>query len=154
MTPRGPSGKPARLLRGAGRHSPRDIWLFAQAFFLLGLARLAINTLRFETVTGRLGPAGVETPADSPPEHLAEARRVGWAVRSASRYTPWRSSCFPQAIAAKTLLRRRGIGSTLYLGAAFKARSVLEAHAWLRCGPVYVTGGAGHSYFGILAKFG
>jgi hypothetical protein len=56
-------------------------------------------------------------------------------------------------VAAKILLRRSGIASTLYLGAAFKARSTLEAHAWLRCGPLYVTGGAGHLRYGTVASF-
>jgi hypothetical protein len=132
----------------------RDQELFIQAYILLGLARLAINTVKFETLLRRLGASGFETPAEVPLAHLVEARRIAWAVRSASRYTPWKSNCFPQAIAAKFLLRRRGIGSTLYLGAAFKARTELEAHAWLRCGPLYITGGAGYTHFGTVGIFG
>ena len=129
-------------------------WLFVQAYLLLGVARLRINTVKFERLVRSLGVSGLETPADESPERLQEARRVAWAVRTASRYTPWQSNCFPQAIAARTLLRRKGIPSTLYLGAAFKARTELEAHAWLRCGPVYVTGGAGQLHFGTVGIFG
>lgn len=132
----------------------RDQWLFVEAYTLLGIARLAINTLPFPALVKRLGVSKSETPAEVPIPHLLEARRIGWAVRSASKYTPWKSNCFPQAIAAKYLLRRKGIGSTLYLGAAFKARTELEAHAWLRCGPYYVTGGAGHVHFGTVGIFG
>ncbi len=132
----------------------RDLALFVQAYCLLGLARLAIDTLKFETLVNRLGAPGFETPPEAPLWHLTEARRIAWAVHSASRYTPWKSNCFPQAMAAKYLLRQRGIRSTLYLGAAFKARTELEAHAWLRCGPLYVTGGAGHIHFGTLGIFG
>jgi hypothetical protein len=132
----------------------QERWLFVQAYCLLGVARLRIDTTKFETLSRSLGTAGHETPREETPEHLREARRVAWAVRSASRFTPWKSNCFPQAITAKILLRRKGIASTLYLGAAFKARSELEAHAWLRCGPLYVTGGAGHRHFGTLGIFG
>lgn len=88
-------------------------------------------------------------------EELAAARRIAWAIHRVSPYTPWESNCFPQALTAKLLLRRRGIPSTLYLGAAFKEdRSGMEAHAWLRCGPMYVTGGKGDEKFGTVGVFG
>ncbi|MBI1801543.1 MAG: lasso peptide biosynthesis B2 protein, partial [Chloroflexi bacterium] len=130
------------------RHPRQDQWLFVQVYILLGLARLAINTVPFRRLAEHLGAPLVESPAEVPIPHLVEARRIAWAVRSASLYTPWQSNCFTQAVAAKYLLRRRGITSTLYLGAAFKARTELEAHAWLRCGPFCVTGDAGHLHFG------
>jgi hypothetical protein len=154
MTPVPAAAPVLPRLRSFVRRPWRDQWLFIQAYFLLGLARLAINTVKFETLVSRLGVSGFETPAEVPLAHLNEARRIAWAVRSASRYTPWKSNCFPQAIAAKFLLRQRGIRSTLYLGAAFKARTELEAHAWLRCGSLYVTGGPGHNHFGTVGIFG
>lgn len=132
----------------------RDKWLFVRVYLLLGLSRLAIICLPFSTLAKHLGTPSVESPTQIPPPHLEEARRIAWAVHSASRYTPWKSNCFPQAIAAKYLLQRRGIASTLYLGAAFKQRTELEAHAWLRCGNLYVTGGKGHRHFGTLGIFG
>ena len=130
-----------------------DIGLLGLAYLYLGLARLAINLLPFKGLVKRLGTPELETPAQIAPEQALQARRVAWAVNRASRYTPWKSNCFPQAIAAKILLRQRGIPSTLYLGAAFKARSELEAHAWLRCGPIYVTGGQGQRHFGVLGIY-
>lgn len=132
----------------------QDQWLYFQTYILLGLARLAINIVPFSRLVKHLGPSMVESPMEVPVAHLREARRIAWMVRSASRYTPWKSNCFPQAIAAKYLLHRRGINSTLYLGAAFKARTELEAHAWLRCGQLYVTGGAGDRHFGTVGIFG
>jgi hypothetical protein len=154
MTPATASGPVLPRICRFLRRPWRDRGLLFQAFIFLGLARLAINTMKFETLVTRLGASGFETPAEAPLAHLDEARRIAWAVRSASRYTPWKSNCFPQAIAAKFLLRQRGIRTTLYLGAAFKARTELEAHAWLRCGPLYVTGGPGHNHFGTLGIFG
>lgn len=154
MTPVPASRPLLQRVRHFLRRPWRDQWLFVQTYILLGLARLAINTVPFPRLTKYLGTPLLESPAEAPLPHLLEARRIAWAVRAASRYTPWKSSCFPQAIAAKVLLRRRGIASTLYLGAAFKARTELEAHAWLRCGPLYVTGGAGHVHFGTVGIFG
>ena len=111
---------PWRKIRNFARRPLRDQWLFARAYILLGIARLAIKTVTFERLARTLGESRVETSSEAPIPHVLEARRVGRAVRSASRYTPWKSNCFPQAITAKYLLRGRGISSTLYLGAAFK----------------------------------
>ena len=71
----------------------------------------------------------------------SRAYRIGWAVRTMSRRTPWNSNCLAQAIAAKRMLRRRGTACTLYLGLAKDAHDELAAHAWLRCGNRVLTGG-------------
>jgi hypothetical protein len=147
-----PSPLQQRLLNFL-RRPWRDQWLFVQTYILLGLARLTINTLPFPRLVKHLGTHMAESPAEVSLPHLREAQRIAWAVRTASRYTPWKSNCFPQAIAAKYLLRQRGIASTLYLGAAFKARTELEAHAWLRCGPFYITGSAQRFHFGTVGIF-
>lgn len=142
-------------LRTLLRRPWADKWLLLQAYLLLGLTRLAILTLSFRRLARALGPLQTETPADIPAEHLAAARRIAWAIHRAGPYTPWTSNCFPQAITGKILLRRRGIPSTLYLGVAFKEdKSELEAHAWLRCGSLYVTGGKGDEKFGVVGVFG
>mgnify|MGYP002628042600 CR=1 FL=1 len=157
--PRRPRSLSARL--GNLLHRPwADKWLLVQVFVLLGVTRLAINTLSFPRLARHFGPHKVETPADAPPEHLAAARRIAWAIRRVSPFTPWKSNCFPQALTAKILLRRGDVPSTLYLGAAFKrdevtgTQSGMEAHAWLRCGPLYVTGGKGDEKFGTVGVFG
>lgn len=132
-----------------------DKWLLAQAYFLLGVTRLAILTLSFRRLARFLGPLQMETPSEISTDELAAARRIAWAISRTSPYTPWTSNCFPQALTAKLLLRRRGIPSTLYLGAAFAAdKSKLEAHAWLRCGALYVTGGKGDEKYGVVGVFG
>jgi Transglutaminase-like superfamily len=136
------------------RYPLKDQLLFLEVYLLLGLMRLAIKTVKFERLASYFGPAKVESPVEVPGSHLQRAIRIGWAVRKISHFTPWKSNCFPQALAAKLLLRWYGIPSTLYLGAAFKTRTEMEAHAWLRCGNVYVTGGAGHQHFGIVGIFG
>jgi hypothetical protein len=138
-----------------------DRWLLVQVFAMLGLARLTLRVLPFRRLAQHLGPLQGETPLDAPSDHLVQARRVALAIARVSPYTPWESNCFPQALTAKFWLRRRGIPTTLYLGVALNKsetagshRPEMEAHAWLRCGPLLVTGGRGHERFTVTARFG
>ena len=84
-----------------------DRWLLAQIFVLLGVARLALRLVPFRRLAHHLGPLQVETPADAPPDHLAQARRVGLALARVSPYTPWTSNCFPQALLAGVACREQ-----------------------------------------------
>lgn len=130
-----------------------DKWLFLQAYFGLGLAYLAIHTIPFRWLSPCFGQPMTESTRQVTPEQVRLIRRVAWAVQRASELTPWPSVCFPQAVTAKMLLRQRGLSSTLYFGAAFDEARDLNAHAWLRCGPLYVTGGPGRRQFGVVASF-
>ncbi len=140
----------------------QDRWLLAESYVLLGLARLAINLVPLRRLAPWFGSQSQETPAEITPANLHEAERIAWAVRTASHHTPWQSNCYPQAFTAKLLLRRKQIPSTLYLGAALHpntagqtvATPAMTAHAWLRCGPLYVTGGRGQDTYTVLAVFG
>ena len=139
-----------------------DRWLLAETFVLLGLTRLAINVVPLRRLAPWFGSQSQETPAEISPVQMHEAERIAWAVRTVSPHTPWQSNCYPQAFTAKLLLRRKQIPSTLYLGAALRptgpgqaaAAPAMTAHAWLRCGPVYVTGGRGQDTYTILTVFG
>ncbi len=108
-----------------------------EASLLLGLARLAILFLPFSRIARWLGVHMAETAAVQPPDVIALSRRVQHAVETAAAHLPWQSVCLPQAIAAKTMLGRRGVPCTLYLGVL---HSGMEAHAWVRVGEVVVTG--------------
>lgn len=151
-----------RRLTKLQRLSWQDRWLLAQTYLLLGLARLAINLVPLRRLASWFGTQSQETPVEIAPAQIREAERIAWAVRTVCPHTPWQSNCYPQAFAAKLLLRRKQIPSTLYLGAAIRhdpagqpaATPALTAHAWLRCGPMYVTGGRGHDTYAVLAAFG
>ena len=58
----------------------------------------------------------------------------------AARHVPFRAVCLPQAIAAKAMLRRRGINSVLHFGVAKRSDQSLDAHAWLDAAGIAVTG--------------
>lgn len=66
--------------------------------------------------------------------------------------TPWESKCLVRAWTAVTLLKEKEIPCTLYLGVGKDEAGKMVAHAWVRCGKNYVTGGNGEGY-GVVAKF-
>ena len=130
-----------------------------EAVVWLGLARAAILALPFRWLARHLGQHMLESPQggnddndDNPTSH-PQLMRVSWAVQGMSRYTPWESACLAQAVAAKAMLRRRGITSTLYLGLTKDAQAALVAHAWLRSGSVILTGGQDSSRYTVVATF-
>ena len=81
------------------------------------------------------------------------AADVGWAVTRAARYVPFRAVCLPQAMAARLMLARRGITSTMHFGAARGEDRPLDAHAWLDAAGVEVTGYPVANRFAEIACF-
>ncbi len=138
--------------RKAVQLSWQDRWLLLEAFVRLGLVRAAIVAVPCRLVLARVGAPQTETTHEDDPAAVETARRVAWALGAASRRAPWRCKCLEQAIAGKMILRSRGIATTLYLGVA--RREALEAHAWLRCGSVLVSGDVGVSKFSVVSTFG
>ena len=65
---------------------------------------------------------------------------IGWAVSRIGAYFPRSAMCLAQGLAARAMLRRRGIGSVLHVGVARSQAEEFEAHAWLEAVGVEVTG--------------
>lgn len=132
--------------------------LFVRAFGRLGSVRLALRRTSFRDMIRGLGvhPGQVAAPQLAPAD-LRRAEEVGWAVRAASRYTPWRSSCLVQVLAAQQLLREQEIPGAFYIGAASGEKGAgtvgLEAHAWLKCGERFITGESGHQRYTVVSTF-
>ena len=134
------------------RLSWQDRLLLFEAFFCLAIAGVAIALLPFRYV-GVLAalPAFRPKPPDS--ERLIKVRRVRWAVVTTARQVPWNALCFQQGLAAQFMLRRRGVPSVLYYGAAQDNQSGLFAHVWVRDGDVDVIGGKNASRFAVMTTF-
>jgi hypothetical protein len=126
-----------KLVRFA-RLDGADQWLLMRASVWLGVARLRLALTSFHQLSERLSNDAPDTCADPDPDFLL---RVGVAVRAAANNVPWRSDCFPQAIAARMLLKRRGHASTIHLGVEKCGEGSIAGHAWLTCGDVVVVGG-------------
>jgi hypothetical protein len=132
----------------------RDKALVFEALAWLGFMRLAVLTIPFKRVSTWLGQEGASTPETSPPQPQAQtALRVARAIRSIQPFTPWDSNCLAQALAARQMLRRRGLACTTYLGATIEVQKGIVAHAWLRCGPWILTGAKGHKGYKVVATF-
>lgn len=62
------------------------------------------------------------------------------SIELAERYFPRRPNCLTKALAARALLSLTGRESRLWFGAGRPGRGVFEAHAWLECEGLVVTG--------------
>jgi hypothetical protein len=129
--------------------------LLVEAYWQLGLVRVSILIRSFNAIAPSLGRQGVEPTIDIAPQLSSQADMIGWAVRAAARRTPWRSNCLAQAIAAKRMLKKRGIPSTLFLGVKKNAEEngPMKAHAWLQCGKQILTGKKLHGTFTVISMF-
>ena len=115
-----------------------DKWLLLRAMGWLAVARLMLIVLPFERLAARLSAKGDASPEEPNPEYL---ERISFAVQAAANNVPWRSDCFPQAIAARMLLKRRGHESTIHLGVEKTSPDAIAGHAWVTCGDVVIVGG-------------
>jgi hypothetical protein len=134
------------------RLSWRDRLLFVRAIVWLTLAGLTLTVLPFRYV-GLLAGRPTRQPRPSDQECLTQIRRARWAIITVARRMPWRAACFHQGLAAQFMLRRQGIPSVLYYGAAQDERGSLSAHVWVRDGDVDVIGGEVASQYAELATF-
>jgi hypothetical protein len=119
--------------------------LVVEAVICLLLSRLALIFIPFPRLARRLGtfvPPGDRRVSPPPPsqENVRTAEDIGWAVTRSARYVPFKAVCLPQAMAARVMLKRRGVSSVLHFGAGKGEDKPLEAHAWLDAAGVEVTG--------------
>ena len=103
----------------------------------LFVARVQLAITPFDQLAYKLSS---ETNGDGEVADPDWLQRVSFAIRAAANNVPWRSDCFPQAIAARAMLKSRGYASTIHLGVEKAGEGELAAHAWLTCGETVVTG--------------
>src|SRR2546423_1647912 len=108
----------------------RDRLLLLEAILTLGIARSAIVVLPFRSV-GNLAARPIRMQAATQQMRTSTAKRVRWAIIACARRVPWRAVCFEQGLAAQFMLRRRGVSSVLYYGAAPDNQEGLSAHVWV-----------------------
>lgn len=133
-----------RRLAGLVRTAWPKRGLVAEACLTLALAetRLKLFPLKRQGMRDLAPAAGsppVEPVAGGHGERQA-ALDVGWAVTRIAAYFPGSAMCLAQGLAARTMLRRRGIASILHVGVARSEAAPFEAHAWLEAAGVEVTG--------------
>ena len=134
------------------RRRTRDGVDLVEATLSLVAARVAIAVVPFRLLSRSFAWRHGKGEVPSPDREIVR-RTVRHAIRRACRFLPGTYACFPRAVAAQAMLRRRGMTTTLYYGAATLPERGLTAHVWLQDGPV---GGLGHGAradFHALARF-
>ena len=132
-----------------------DKLIYLEIIYWLGLARLAIAVLPFRWLTKPFGTLNKESKPKEQQSIQREAANLGWKIRLVADRLPWECKCLVQSIAGRIMLNRRGLPSTVYIGVARDEEKPtgFGAHAWLRCGKVYVTGGRSEDKFTVLTKY-
>jgi Transglutaminase-like superfamily len=121
--------------------------LIAEAVAWLLVLRFALLLVPFPRLARALGAfvppadprvaaAGAATTQDA----AWLAREIGWAGTRGAAHAPFKAVCLPQAMAARIMLKRRGVGSVMRFGAARSPGSPLVTHVWLDAAGVKVTG--------------
>ncbi len=136
--------------------SSQERRVFLEAFGFLCAARLAVLLLPFKTLAGKMGDHMVETPLIGHQPDNKAIQDVSRSIKKASLYTPCRSLCMEQALAASIMLKSRNLPATIYFGFQKDKQygKNIKAHAWIRSGETILTGGSGHRQFAVVAYFG
>ena len=131
------------------------IWVLP-AWIGLGLASAAISVASFRRIAPHLGHLHHTTkPRLSPTlDQGVRAQQIGRTVQLAARFVPWRAGCYPQAIVARMMLGLWNIPFTLCMGVRRNVETcAMEAHAWVQCEDICVTGGNGDVNYSTVAVF-
>ena len=149
---------PVQPLRRFVQVGHRHRALVVEAVVCLLLARLGLLLVPFPALARRLGdfvppsdPRAVAVRDKTSQSGLAE--EIAWAVTRSARYVPFKAVCLPQAMAARVMLKRRGVPSVMHFGAARGDDKPLDAHAWLDAAGVEVTGYPVADKFAEIACF-
>ncbi|WP_198152154.1 lasso peptide biosynthesis B2 protein [Granulicella tundricola] len=113
-----------------------------EAWLALILARMGIVFLPYIADWAFRADPGQDAVKGSHPIPPYVFRRVRVAVDRAGRGLPWESKCLAKAFAAKMMLSRQGLHSTIHLGAGQRGGQ-LHAHAWLIADGTIVVGESG-----------
>ncbi len=142
-------GRVYRFIR-YNEHKPETL----RAWILSAYFRYQMLYEKTGKLKNKWGIAGEESSIDAKPEDYRYAKKVSYAVNQVCNKTKWESKCLVRALTAQRLLAYKGIDSTLYLGCKEDENRKIVAHAWLRCGEAYVTGGNGAAAgYAIVEKF-
>jgi hypothetical protein len=126
-------------------------WLLVEAFATLLAARSSLVLLPVRWIFRWL---------ESPPRHPAVldgseiVEEIRWAVLTVARYGPLSFVCFPQALAAHAMLRRRGIRSIMHYGVRRSADRQMRAHTWLEVDHRMLLGGESAMLFAPIHSTG
>ncbi|AOY82354.1 lasso peptide biosynthesis B2 protein [Moorena producens JHB] len=119
-----------KQLRKFLRLTSRERQLVINTFILLGLIRLALWLLPFQTLRRLLAKISQPSPPAQRVNQTHLSKIVG-AVNLSSRYMPGGVKCLARALTTQVLMSRCGYSPQLRIGVAKGEGGKLEAHAWV-----------------------
>ncbi len=132
--------------------SSLDKRLYFEALFTSMRVKLMVTLLPLRWYARQLGVQHTVTPENFIESSTPVIFKISQAIVRCQKSVPWQTRCYVNAITAKTMLKKRGLESTLYLGVN-KENQKMTAHAWLRCGTIFVTGKQGMEKFVVVNTF-
>jgi hypothetical protein len=115
--------------------------------------RFKILTVKPDKLKQEWGIRGEESSWEEEKQNYYIARGVSRVVNRICNKTKWESKCLVRALTAQRLLKQKNIHSTMYLGCGTDENGKMVAHAWLRVGSMFVTGGDGSKKYATVDKF-
>ncbi|NEO92611.1 MAG: lasso peptide biosynthesis B2 protein [Moorea sp. SIO3G5] len=119
-----------KRLRKFLRLTSRERQLVINTFILLGLIRLALWLLPFQTLRRLVAKISQPSPQAQGVNQTNLSKIVG-AVNLSSRYMPGGVKCLARALTTQVLMSRCGYSPQLRIGVAKGEGGKLEAHAWV-----------------------
>jgi len=118
-------------------------------------SRIKIKYKPFRELAAELGDKQGSQLPDITSSQLDYATRVGVLIGGVSKWLPFRTMCFEQALTASAFLKERGVGHSIHFGVKKNGdqSDQLEAHAWTTCGDAIITGKRGHRQYQEVAVF-
>jgi len=123
--------------------------ILIEAAWSLILARMMLRCIPFKRIEKYLSRRATKLEITGPTRDLL-CRDARSAVERIAELLPGSTVCFPRAIAVQSMLRRRGVSTTLYYGA--RDDGSLSAHVWIQDGNVGVIGMPGEGEYRVVAK--
>ena len=126
--------------------------LVVRVFFLALYYKWLIGKKAFRDICHRLGTRGEGTsPEPYPGNDRERIYAVSRAIKIVCPRLHFKNECLVEAFVAKRLLLHEKM--TVYMGVAKTKDGAMRAHAWTRCGDIYVTGAEGREQFTVTAVF-
>lgn len=129
--------------------------LFIEAYFYIIYSRFLTLLFPFKKI---INITKLKTDLENLSDNLTEINQlkdISWAVTTAAKYSPLKSMCLEQALAAQQMMKKRNISGLLRLGVGRdeKDKNKLIAHAWIEAGNKIVTGFADFTKYSVVSKY-
>lgn len=131
----------------------RYVFYCLEVLIQLVFAKVIILLLPFNKMAKTYGYPYCETLHEPLHRFHPEIAMIKRSFQFVLKIIPWRSVCLDQAIAMHRMLSRRHLQSTFYFGVKMDDSKKLIAHAWIRCGSLWMIGYQGRGSYTVVCSY-